>query len=192
MIRLALVVGVLAALAGIAAPGFVVVSDVAACTRGYSPCLPVRKDLDCGQIANAKKPIRVVGADPYRLDADRNGLGCQLAGRGGGRRSPWGLILRNPSGKEATQARVGNVLTAVGWSPSSFRGERFRLCNVVKTNFSSQVTCAEEPGPRGQLKGTVQRLGTWLIRIGQSDGGAFKLTLRVNGKVRAVDTVPLG
>ena len=40
---------------------------------GYSPCLPVVGDLDCGDIDG---PVRVTGSDPYRLDADGDGIGC--------------------------------------------------------------------------------------------------------------------
>lgn len=43
------------------------------CMRGYSPCLPVVSDLDCGDING---PVRVTGSDPYRLDADGDGIGC--------------------------------------------------------------------------------------------------------------------
>jgi hypothetical protein len=48
-----------------------------ACEPGYSPCLPVVRDLNCDQISDAKKPIRVTGADPYHLDGDGDGLGCE-------------------------------------------------------------------------------------------------------------------
>jgi hypothetical protein len=51
-----------------------------ACAPGYSPCLPVVADLDCGGIANSKKPIRVTGSDQYRLDRDGDGVACELAG----------------------------------------------------------------------------------------------------------------
>lgn len=78
-----------------------------ACAPGYKPCLPVRADLDCGQIPDAMKPVRVTGADPYGLDADRDGLGCEVFGEGGGTRSPWGLILRKPPKKEATSGGSG-------------------------------------------------------------------------------------
>jgi micrococcal nuclease len=48
-----------------------------ACQAGYSPCLPVVADLDCGEIDDSLKPIRVTGDDPYRLDGDDDGLGCE-------------------------------------------------------------------------------------------------------------------
>ena len=47
------------------------------CEPGYSPCLPITSDLDCGDIDDSLKPIRVTGNDPYRLDADGDGLGCE-------------------------------------------------------------------------------------------------------------------
>jgi hypothetical protein len=51
-------------------------SAAGSCEPGYSPCLPRVADLDCGQIDDSKKPIQVSGADPYRLDANGDGLGC--------------------------------------------------------------------------------------------------------------------
>jgi hypothetical protein len=47
------------------------------CEAGYSPCLPRVADLNCGDIAESKKPIRVTGPDPYRLDGDGDGWGCE-------------------------------------------------------------------------------------------------------------------
>ncbi len=43
------------------------------CMVGYSPCLPIVGDLDCGELSG---PFRVTGSDPYRLDADGDGIGC--------------------------------------------------------------------------------------------------------------------
>ena len=43
------------------------------CMTGYSPCLPVVADLDCGDIGH---PVTVTGSDPYRLDRDGDGIGC--------------------------------------------------------------------------------------------------------------------
>ncbi|WP_167880498.1 thermonuclease family protein [Nocardioides guangzhouensis] len=43
------------------------------CMTGYSPCLPIAGDLDCADING---PVRVTGDDPYRLDADGDGIGC--------------------------------------------------------------------------------------------------------------------
>jgi endonuclease YncB( thermonuclease family) len=48
-----------------------------ACHPGYRPCLPVVSDLDCRDIADSIKPIRVLGDDPYRLDGDGDGRGCE-------------------------------------------------------------------------------------------------------------------
>ncbi|RKQ93152.1 hypothetical protein C8N24_3012 [Solirubrobacter pauli] len=47
------------------------------CMGGYSPCLPVTSDLDCDEIPESKKPVSVTGSDPYRLDADDDGVGCE-------------------------------------------------------------------------------------------------------------------
>ena len=43
------------------------------CMVGYSPCLPVVADLDCGEIGHA---VTVTGSDPYALDADGDHVGC--------------------------------------------------------------------------------------------------------------------
>jgi hypothetical protein len=50
---------------------------VQSCQAGYSPCLPIVFDLDCADIPESKKPVRVTGSDPYRLDADNDGWGCE-------------------------------------------------------------------------------------------------------------------
>ena len=52
------------------------------CTSGYSPCLPPASDYDCsGGTGDGPKyvdgPVRVSGPDPYDLDRDGNGVGCQ-------------------------------------------------------------------------------------------------------------------
>jgi hypothetical protein len=47
------------------------------CEPGYSPCLPVASDLDCSDIPASERPVTVTGDDPYRLDADGDGTGCE-------------------------------------------------------------------------------------------------------------------
>ena len=49
----------------------------AGCQAGYSPCLPRVADLNCADIPTSKKPIRVTGSDPYRLDGDGDGFACE-------------------------------------------------------------------------------------------------------------------
>ena len=50
----------------------------AACHPSYTPCLPIRDDLDCADVlAMGKAPVRVKGPDEYRLDRDKDGLGCE-------------------------------------------------------------------------------------------------------------------
>lgn len=53
------------------------VTGASGCHPSYSPCLPVVGDLDCGDIPGSKKPVRVRGSDPYRLDGDGDGWGCE-------------------------------------------------------------------------------------------------------------------
>jgi hypothetical protein len=48
-----------------------------ACEPGYSPCLPIVGDLDCADISDSLKPIAVTSDDPYNLDGDGDGLGCE-------------------------------------------------------------------------------------------------------------------
>lgn len=47
------------------------------CEPGYSPCLPVTSDLNCSDLSAAQTPVRVTGSDPYGLDADGDGYGCE-------------------------------------------------------------------------------------------------------------------
>ena len=51
------------------------------CHPAYEPCLPNRAGdaLNCGDLTAAQRPVRVkqIGVDPYRLDRDKDGHGCQ-------------------------------------------------------------------------------------------------------------------
>ena len=46
-----------------------------------SPCLPnlAGDALNCGDLTSAQRPVRVkqIGVDPYRLDRDQDGNGCE-------------------------------------------------------------------------------------------------------------------
>ena len=59
------------------APSAPSTSSGGSCEPGYSPCLPVTSDLDCGDIPDSEKPIHVTGSDPYRLDGDGDGYACE-------------------------------------------------------------------------------------------------------------------
>ncbi len=60
------------------APAPVAAPSSGSCHPSYSPCLPVVGDLDCADIrAMGVAPVRVLGSDPYRLDGDNDGLGCE-------------------------------------------------------------------------------------------------------------------
>lgn len=51
---------------------------VSDCTPGYSPCLPLASDWDCPELRSmGLTPVRVSGSDPYRLDRDHDGWGCE-------------------------------------------------------------------------------------------------------------------
>ncbi len=52
-------------------------STGAGCQPGYSPCLPRVADLNCADIPASKRPVRVTGSDPYRLDGDGDGWACE-------------------------------------------------------------------------------------------------------------------
>lgn len=51
------------------------------CTPGYEPCLPPADDYDCaGGSGNGPAytgRVSVFGSDPYDLDADGDGVGCE-------------------------------------------------------------------------------------------------------------------
>jgi hypothetical protein len=52
------------------------------CTPGYDPCIPPSSDVDCaGGSGNGpayvEGPVYVTGSDPYGLDADGDGVGCE-------------------------------------------------------------------------------------------------------------------
>jgi hypothetical protein len=46
------------------------------CQPGYSACLPRVAGLNCSDIPASKRPVRGTGDDPYRLDGDGDGWGC--------------------------------------------------------------------------------------------------------------------
>jgi hypothetical protein len=57
-------------------------SSAAPCDPNYDPCVPVDSDVDClGGSGNGpsyvRGPVRVIRRDIYRLDHDRDGIGCE-------------------------------------------------------------------------------------------------------------------
>ena len=44
------------------------------CAPGYEPCIPVQQDVNCTDI---KALVTISGHDPYGLDSDGDGLGCE-------------------------------------------------------------------------------------------------------------------
>lgn len=50
------------------------------CTPGYKPCLSPMSDYDCkggqGDGPGYTGRVEVIGTDPYDLDRDRDGIGC--------------------------------------------------------------------------------------------------------------------
>ncbi len=50
------------------------------CHPAYIPCLPNLPGdaVNCGDLESSQKPVQVleIGVDPYRLDRDKNGVGC--------------------------------------------------------------------------------------------------------------------
>lgn len=56
--------------------------QTSSCTPGYSPCIPPGSDVDCaGGSGDGPRyvsgPVRVTGSDPYGLDGDNDGWGCE-------------------------------------------------------------------------------------------------------------------
>ena len=52
------------------------------CDPNYHPCVPIDSDVDCaGGRGNGPSyvegPVTVVGRDPYDLDRDGDGVGCE-------------------------------------------------------------------------------------------------------------------
>lgn len=52
------------------------------CTKGYKPCLHPASEYDCaGGGGNGPKyvhgTVKVTGSDPYDLDRNDNGIGCE-------------------------------------------------------------------------------------------------------------------
>lgn len=157
-----------------------------ACARGYVPCLPVVDDLDCGEISNAKRPVRIIGTDPYQLDQDRDGMGCIVPGSGGGKKSRYGVILQRPPGREAVTVRAGHLLKVVGWSPTSMAGVRFQLC-VVRAD--GQVC---EDSNRYLLEGVAPEVfGSWRVAQGDGRHGVFRLSVKLRGSFVTSDTAAL-
>jgi resuscitation-promoting factor RpfB len=59
-------------------------SSNGSCHPAYDPCVPIASDVDCaGGSGNGPEyvegpiTVKVIGVDPYRLDADDDGIGCE-------------------------------------------------------------------------------------------------------------------
>ena len=79
--RLALAIGLLIGAISISTCGSGT-GGSSGCTPGYSPCIPPGADVDCaGGSGNGPRyvqgPVQVSGSDPYGLDSDGDGVGCE-------------------------------------------------------------------------------------------------------------------
>ena len=45
------------------------------CNPNYEPCIPIAPDLSCSEI---QMRVQIVGDDPYELDRDGDGFGCEI------------------------------------------------------------------------------------------------------------------
>jgi hypothetical protein len=58
------------------------VSSAGRCDPNYTPCVPIDTDVDCaGGKGNGPSyvagPVRVIADDPYDLDRNHDGVGCE-------------------------------------------------------------------------------------------------------------------
>jgi hypothetical protein len=53
------------------------VAPVSSCHPSYTPCIPNGPDLDCADVRPLVGSVRVIGPDSYRLDGDKDGIGCE-------------------------------------------------------------------------------------------------------------------
>jgi hypothetical protein len=51
--------------------------EASECEPGYTPCVPVTRDLDCDTLGF---PVEITGQDVYGLDRDGDGIGCETNG----------------------------------------------------------------------------------------------------------------
>jgi hypothetical protein len=150
-----------------------------AVTRRYLPMTLVLSVVALVLVAGSA--VAGPSADRARSKSPSCAGGYRLCVEGGRARSPWNLTLRRPQRKEAASVRVGDIVWVTGWSPSSFKGERFELC-VAKTGGR----CVKGARP---LNGGVQLFDVWKLAKRDTSGGLFRLRLRVKGKARAGDAV---
>lgn len=47
-----------------------------ACHPAYQPCLPIQRDMNCGAVGHKVRVI-VPDVDPYNLDSEGDGIGCE-------------------------------------------------------------------------------------------------------------------
>jgi resuscitation-promoting factor RpfB len=54
------------------------------CHKAYVECVPIASDVDCAngsgngpEYVDGPITVKKIGKDPYRLDADKDGIGCE-------------------------------------------------------------------------------------------------------------------
>ncbi len=54
-------------------------TDESDCHPSYQPCIPnlAGNALNCSDLSANQKPVTIIGGDPYRLDGDGDGRGCE-------------------------------------------------------------------------------------------------------------------
>ncbi len=185
--RLALSIFVLALLGAVPASATVrataSVESPSACAPGYSPCLPVVGDLDCGDILDSKKPIRVTGSDQYSLDRDGDGVACEIDGQGfppptSTRRITYRLSLEKPLGTTIKQIHRGEKFRVVIWSPNLPFGRKVRYGLCVNKTKGEQCYSNKS----WNLTFGYRRIGFWVVTPNEGRHGVLTITLKVEGQ----------
>jgi hypothetical protein len=68
--------------AAVSTPAPAPAKPASSCSPNYSGCVPIASDVDCAGgsgdgPAYVSGPVKVIGTDIYRLDADHDGFGCE-------------------------------------------------------------------------------------------------------------------
>jgi endonuclease YncB( thermonuclease family) len=128
------------------------------CHSSYEPCIPDGADLDCSDLSHS---VRVVGPDEYRLDRDKDGVGCESTGG-----TPWTVWIPHHRAAQSPSRRrtLGPPVVRRG-AIQRYSAAILSAPNARRPRRNTLERICDHPAPRHRTEDRAhdRRTSDWMV-----------------------------